>query len=66
LVITRILPKQLIEEQHKEGWRLHTYQAIGASGASAYGNPTHYLLFEKKEKTESSAKELLLQASQIS
>jgi len=31
-----------IKACQKDGWRLHTYQAIGTSG-----NPTHYLLFEK-------------------
>jgi hypothetical protein len=33
-----------IEEWQKDGWCLHTYQAIGTSG-----NPSHYLLFEKGE-----------------
>jgi hypothetical protein len=31
-----------IEDYQKGGWRLHTYQAAGAS-------PAHFLLFEKGE-----------------
>ena len=31
-----------IKDYQKEGWRLHTYQAAGAS-------PAHFLLFEKGE-----------------
>jgi hypothetical protein len=33
-----------IEQWQKNGWRFHTYQAIGT-----LGNPSHYLLFEKGE-----------------
>jgi hypothetical protein len=37
-----------IKEWEKNGWRLHTYQAVGTVGAMiAFVN--HYLLFEKGE-----------------
>jgi nitrogen fixation protein len=37
-----------ITEWQKNGWRLHTYQAVGDVGmATAFVN--HYLLFEKGE-----------------
>ena len=37
-----------ITERQKNGWRLHTYQAVGTVGmATAFVN--HYLLFEKGE-----------------
>ena len=37
-----------IQEWQKNGWRLHTYQAVGDVGmATAFVN--HYLLFEKGE-----------------
>jgi len=32
-----------IDEWQKNGWCLHTYQAIGTSG-----NPSHYLLFKRE------------------
>ena len=34
----------VIKGRQNDGWRLHTYQAIGTSG-----DPCHYLLFEKGE-----------------
>ncbi len=37
-----------IKEWQKNGWRLHTYQAVGnVAMATAFVN--HYLLFEKGE-----------------
>ncbi len=40
----------VIEEEQKEGWRLHTYQPAVANSSMLAPVVYHYLLFEKESK----------------